>query len=747
MSKIKKKDLTRGNKLTPENIWRDNLDGVATNINRAAEADGLIQPMYDSGNGTFRLTWNIPYIGSEWTRVNGTTKPYIIPFCVLPLQNFITANATTNQDVPQIFMTEFSWGFDSRGEDAYITDHTCGAGPGAVGGPGNNWSEYMRTIIGAPPGGDAGFGPVAATDWAGYFTNQNHGKLSYEAARRGDFKFSILKKQMQYFNVDASNKPVDSIYDVPLSAVDLAGRNSRNNPGNEANLNVEFDPYSTYCLAINLPQLDDPDTTATSDEINLAIVNLTISIKFKTRMILRDTVPANPAVGPNPIGIPENGGLKQNDNVTLNVPAVGAAISADTATGVNTSLVTLDEKFRNKLNSGYDASSNKPTVEQLAQDSGYEIIAIPIWNNQFNNMVTGRSAMEGLHGYSHGRYGGVNVAHPGPTPVAGTYNDYINPWAPMNARAIVPINYPFTIHHVILAANVFTAAFKGDTATWHKDVFMDAYPDQGDAVPTSAIDIGAPGWVLASNVRTRHEIGIGIGTGLRGTRYGYRQVVDYTGANSIDFTQPIMELDKIRMNYNATTSRDNGGDNDILDNSLYTIPEPNYEWKLFNLPLNGSGVAGMSPGLFDNAAPFGKSTPATYLTQQDPPVFCGQSYIHRDVAGAAGGGTLPSAYDGTSVRYDAPNAATQDTQYDQWIEVRWLTHSEDFAGNAINWSAWAGTGGPQGAVAPVAAADFMGKANESKIIHGYGGHWIYLIGKKTAVSTANWKNTNLKEGM
>jgi len=34
-----------------------------------------------------------------------------------------------------------------------------------------------------------------------------------------------------------------------------------------------------------------------------------------------------------------------------------------------------------------------------------------------------------------------------------------------------------------------------------------------------------------------------------------------------------------------------------------------------------------------------------------------------------------------------------------------------------------------------------------KIIHGYGGHWMYLIIKKTTVSNANWKNTNLEGGL
>ena len=61
-----------------------------------------------------------------------------------------------------------------------------------------------------------------------------------------------------------------------------------------------------------------------------------------------------------------------------------------------------------------------------------------------------------------------------------------------------------------------------------------------------------------------------------------------------------------------------------------------------------------------------------------------------------------------------------------------------------NWTNFAGTGGP---VAGSPPPDFANNASEGKIIHGVGGHWIYLIGKKTTVSTANWKNTNLKEGM
>ena len=705
MSRIKKKDLARGTKLSHQAVWDNNLDGVATNINRASNGDGLIQPMYQAGKTTFRLNWNIPWLGSAWTATNGIDKPYVIPFCLLPLQEFINATAVSSDDMPQIFMTEFSYGFDQRDEPAFVTDPTCGPGAGLLN---RTWSQYMQSIIPLSP---------VITDWLGFFSNQNQGKLHYDFSQRGDLKFSILKKQMKYFDSTVTSEVTDSIYNLNVPMTAFIGKDLRFNPSLEEDLNIEFNPWDTYCLGINLPQLYDPDTSGTTTNDNLAMVNITISAKFEMRMIDRDRSHAGNAVQNQPFTL----GAKTNDNVVLTSPITNGALDAEGATGLNTSLTTLDDKFKNKLNSGYNASSEQPQVEQLTQDSGYEVIAIPIWNNQFDNQVTARHAVNGLQPYCYG----VGTALPG----RGSTSQ------PMSTRVIVPVDYPFTIHHVVLAANVYTGAF--NTVPAGTEWYMDNWNQYQPPVPANTIDtgVGAPN-PIATDMTFKHDIGIGIGTGLRGTKYGYKEILyqdqfDLCGTNLL--------LDDIRMNYDSTTSVANGGLNDVLNNAAYpNVTQPDYEWRTFYLPLNGTATANpnvaLGSGLY-NGQTFNKATTADYFNIQDPPFFCGQDYLVREEGVAQ---TVPptiTSLEGTSKRIDNLAATTFRLASDQWIEVRWNVKPKTAGGVDVPWASYQGiTTGP-------------GDANESKIIHGYGGHWIYLIGKKTAVSNANWKNTNLKGGM
>ena len=216
MSKIDKKELTRGTKLGVEHVWDNNLDQVITNINSAntSGADGLIQPQYETGNGTFTITWNLPKLTSRWTRVNGPSReiydysvdppivtqnndpgvPYIIPFVMPPLQEFMSFAGSTDENTPQIYLTEFSFGFDQRGEPALPTDDTCGPGvnpaPTGAGASQLTWEEYVRL-------NESPFVSVDR-DHQVWVTNKNHGKLHYNIETRGPLKFELLAKDPLY---------------------------------------------------------------------------------------------------------------------------------------------------------------------------------------------------------------------------------------------------------------------------------------------------------------------------------------------------------------------------------------------------------------------------------------------------------------------------------------------------------------------------------------------------------------------
>jgi hypothetical protein len=726
MSKIDKKKLTRGTKLGVEHVWDNNLDQVITNINsaNASGGDGLIQPQYETGNGTFTITWNLPKLTSRWTRVNGPSReiydnsvdppivtqnsdpgvPYIIPFVMPPLQEFMSFAGSTDQNTPQIYLTEFSFGFDQRGEPALPTDDTCGPGvnpaPSGAGASQLTWEKYVR--LNEP------FISVGR-DHLVWVTNKNHGKLHYNIETRGPLKFELLAKDPLYFNANAGQVLTDSLYnlEVPMSA--FIGKNLRLNPGFEKNLSIYMDPYRTYALAITPPQLHDPDTSANTTQDNLALVNLTITMKFRHKLVNRDvtgpdTIIAQPS---------EHGGAKTQNTVTVSKPAANTTIEADTADGLNTTISTIDKVFHDKLRSGYDTLSQPPPVEELCQDASYDIIAIPLWNNQMGNVVTFRDGVFGNMPY-----------HSGGLVTAGTY-DISDTDGPMT-RAIVPIDYPFTIHHAFLAMNQFTCNYQpnGNTALggasnplqrhmcWEAWDSFNQAPSPGRG--PNPIDI-AP----------KTEIGVGVGTGRRTTQYGYRQVLHYDNLKLNDYTDTLYQFDQINMNYPVQT---------VGAPAFGDVPN----WSIYNLPLNGQAGAGagVSSGFFDTSGN-AVGTLADQIVAQDSPHFCGQSWLARDKDTLATHPMTSASTTGTTKRYINSSGGNTGIYHDQWIEVRWKTILETNAGAPVGWST----------VGEYGSAGGGAKVDDAKILHGVGGHWLYLVVKKTVVSGATLQNINAQGGM
>ena len=728
MSKIDKKELTRGTKLTKEHVWDNNLDAVITNVNSAntSGADGLIQPQYETGNGTFTVTWIIPKITSRWTRTNGPNRdiidvttatptisvgqdgaaPWIIPFVLPPFQEFLSFTGGSDASTPQIYLSEFSFGFDQRGEPALPTDDTCGPGvdpvPTGVAASTKTWGQYIRL--------NSTFASVE-DDHHAWVTNKNHGKLHYNIETRGPLKFEILGKDSLYFNPNAGQSLTDKIYKLEIPMAGFIGRDLRINPGFESDLDIFMDPYKTYALAITPPQLHDPDKSASSTANNLALVNLTIKMKFKTKLVNRDvtgvdTIIAQPS---------EHGGSKTPNTIAVNKPVANGTITADDTRGLNTTTTTIDQVFKDKLRSGYDELSQPPPIEELCQDSGYDIIAIPLWNNQSSNIVTVRDGVMAKSLY-----------HPGGWDTAGNLN-ISDTDGPMT-RAIVPIDFPFTIHHAFLSANVYTANFQinGDSSIGggasdplNREMCWDAWDLADNQYPAPASETVALG---QSDAQPYTDIGVGVGTGLRATQYGYRQVLNYSGLKLNDPNSVPYKFDEINIKYpwqlNYPTS-------------------PNHI--IYNLPLNGKAGAGagVGAGLFDTAGTKVGSL-AQQLVAQDPPHFCGQSWLARNKTTPGTHPMTSASTTGTTKRYIGPTGSNTEIAHDQWLEVRWKTTMKTAAGADVGWSTISEYG---------SAAGGLADADDSKIIHGVGGHWLYLVVKKTVVSTASLQNTNLKGGM
>lgn len=696
MPKFTRKRIARGIKLKPTDVY-DPIGTAATALSSAsttipAPTNAVTVENYDKENGTFRLNLTLPYIGSEWTRTNGTDLPYIIPFNLPHLQEFWNVDGLVNEFTPNIKLVEFSYGFDQRDEGGFVTDQWAGVGDISGAERGKNWDAYLNL------GGTA----ADLTTWS---TNLNAGKIyavrddgfrnsvGADLASRGNLIFSLHEKAMRYY--PGSNRDEHrEVYNLPVPIAALIGSEFKANPFVETGININISPYSTYLVGIRPPRLHDDRGIVDGAPANLALVNLTISLKFKHVLVQRDST----ALAADPPNLPQHGSLKVQDVVTINTPANATPIEASTNDGVQTSLETLDQRFRDKLQGGLSDLSDRGVVEQVCEDAGYEIIAIPMWNNQWNNQSTIKHAVNiGTMPYQYGVNRAGNVGR-----VDTIGNTDLQ--APICDRAIIPISYPMTIHHVIVAHNALTTTIvKGENSS-----YLYHYADS--PVPANYAN---PAWLRSSAATVKHHIGVAAGRGIKGGEYGYKAIANYEGHLGGDH-----QMDDIRMDYNTTSPAPGvasayeypDGKNDY---NLSSYPQ----WTMNYLPLSTGGA--VAPGLFTTAGV--KATTATMTAIQGAPIFVGNSFITPDLY-PPGPYAVAGAAAGTSVRVTTP-----ETQ-DEWLEVRWNITPDGTVGD--NWTTFGG-----------------GTGDNSRIINGYGGSWIYIIGKKSTVSDQNWQKPYYKKGL
>lgn len=713
MAKIKRKKMARGTKIAPEHIWSDGLSNVKDsleNVNVDDNVNGVTLNEMEKNKGTFRLNFSIPYIHSEWTKANGTDKPYIIPFMLPPLQEFWDADGRVNETTKDITMTEFSFSLDQRDESVMITDQMAA--------PSSDWDAEVDAK--AP-------NPLNFSCWDYFKTNMNQGKMYSDLAdfsTRGlTLEFSVLEKQCDYYNPPSVDfHAIREIYNLPIPISDLLASNNKANPYAETNLSININPYKTYMVGIKPFNLHD----VTGAGNTLALVNINISIKFKHELVTRD----HSGNSHTPCNMPEHGSQKVAEAITMGVPAAGSTIESDTANGINTSINTLDKIFEDKLQGGLSPGSDIGVVEHLCQDAGYEVIAIPMWNNQWNNQTCIKNVIcDGTAPYS------VGYASTGQSLSKSGLGAHLDQWGLIMDRAIVPINFPMTIHHVIVAHNNLV----NTNDNTNKRLTL-PYHFGRSALPANNYDAG---WVASSdepvaptiaNLQVKHNIGIGIGTGCRGLAYGYQQIVNYDGQLRVGGTPSTTGnvIDGIRMNYPTSTARKYGPAGPTVGTNEYSLVNDVPEWTLSYLPLMNQGNA-VAPGLFTSAGV--KATTSTQANIQDTPYFIGNSWEIGDPTGMAASPGM-TAFKGPSVRTNDETETGLQRDTDQWIEVRWGVN-----GNVNGVDGWNGYTNTMG------AANLPNNGDHSRVINGYGGSWIYIIGKKHTVSDENWKQHYQKKGV
>jgi hypothetical protein len=587
MAKVTRDTLPRGAELLKEHVFTPMTD-MAT-----ALSGNVVQEQMEGSKGTFRLNLSIPYISSRyfWANPGGW---FYVPFCLPPLQENFDSNIAVGPNVPVPVLTEVGFSFDQKSEPAMITDV---------------WSGKAFDVAKPPPE-------------AFFVSNYNEGNACYQRAGSVSIKLAIFEKSQHFFvpqtvgsGSGTSAKPTlgaqSEVFTATLGPALIGATAARENPVAYHGLSAPIDPKKTYMFAINADELYD-----SANNLHTALVSVQATLKFKMELVTRDASSADTPQAVQNIPdetLPTSYGIRTADSVSIGVPSAGAAVEADGTNGVNTNLEKIDEKLRHKIQGGYGDFSATHVKQQVQDDAGYEIIAVPMFGNEALGELLARPTW--LH---------VRDSEE-------TYTD----------RAIIPVTSPMTIHHVFVTNNFLTATPRSTGSS--------AYP----APPVAS--------------RLMYKVGVGIVDGALSDDVDYTQVA--YGEITPDAADSALMVDFMDLQNQATLQKD-------------TTRPQRWEQAIFSVPIRLGTTAG------------------TGYHAQGAPFFVGEGGKH-------GINTTPRTLVGNGSGSDA--AAATDGR-EQLIEVRMQINPR---GSVFNTSrAW------QSYVADWA------------IFSGYGGSWVYIVGKK-----------------
>lgn len=604
MAKISRSKLARGAKLLVEHIFPPMSAALTEFTTANVTAEQMKEPM-----APFRLNLSIPRIDGASCRVAGPdgNAPFVgIPFMLPPLQedlDFVTTPSGDN--VPSI----------SNSAPTILLDEVS-----------FSFDQRLEpaTVVGS---WDGGAGPTGADE----------DKLSYARASRLNIELFIYEKRPTWFDGGTATgfAPGRAIWSGKIESIDLGSGFFRLNPWVASDIGEVIDPFKTYIFAVHAPELATfIGPTVSKDTV---LTSVEISLRFKSTLVARDSGADIQNIPQRHLGNP-NANLTHAAAATTGAgvnsatprpllgaaPVAGADIRANTADGVQTALGTVDEFMRRKLQGGYTFDGDTPMLEEVGSSAAYSVIAVPLFNNT--------------------KWGGIlsNDWTSEPYIVSGIPGTWVID------RRYIPIEAPMTIHHVLFTYNWQRFTWWNGAAAVHIDT-----------LPFNT----APGAI--QNLQL--QIGVGIGTGMKGDSFGYQQIA-YSHLHN-----PL-----------AGPTWFNGAIDRIAHGSPFSLPFdpaappigniPNWPWNLelhaMNTVSNGGGEEG--PGL-------------NGMTAQGKPIFVGRSTSE------------------TASRTNVGGGASAVAGQEQWIEVRARI-------------------GDMGAHIP-------GDYDAESMIMGGGGLWVYIIGK------------------
>lgn len=286
-------------------------------------------------------------------------------------------------------------------------------------------------------------------------------KADFEGISNYKLEVSILETEQE----SKASPPIDQTrYSTVWSnAIPAAAWEAGLNPQSYSEISAELSPMRTYILRVVWPR-------DFSGAERYSMPNLNVWMKLSARLVPRDI--HDPSGGKYVQNIPSvHDGAVQTTSITVTPPPAGGTVTADDSTaalppdaddGIQTALGKVDKIFRDKLRGGYNIHSELPADENLTDGTAYKVIAVPMWGN---------------------RDGDITEANVSTEPYVGSA-----PYTTMIVdRRVIPISNNFTVHHVIACAN-----YEKATA-----------PSSGTFT---------------------HDVGVGIGSGLRSDLHAYQQV-------------------------------------------------------------------------------------------------------------------------------------------------------------------------------------------------------------------------------
>lgn len=652
MAKIDdRKKLSRGVKLSPGHVF-DTLRDVKSVVESVAVDTTQLEKPF----APFCVNLCIPSINMN-SQPPGTV---CIPFVLPPLQDFFDKESmgtdsfgfgihkpTYRLALPKVMFTGISFSFDQRNEPAAIA------------------SNYWRD------------GTAGKDNQGCYGFSAQQGMLCYDLVSRLNIRLSLIKKDMLFFSslgvaTKQDHTSSDAIWSCLLPSFFFANTIERANPFIQTDIDLAIDPYSSYILKVECPELCDNVSPTSADQYikNLVLPSVEASLKFKHELVAKDTgirvnnIPENASTGV------DKKGVATASTVSVTQPATGAAIQSDDLThGVSSNLHYVDEVFKDKMAGGWTPDADLPITEQLGVPAGYDVIALPLFGNAPFGGIAASNETFNTQGY---------VADaPGTTGGSGApqYQNY----RAIFDRRVMPIHYAYTIHHAILAWN-WTPFKPFNTST---------------AVPlptgTSKLLCNVP----PANTNFKLEVGIGLGSALKSDTLGYNQIAHIELTDPHNFTandttqvrgwgEGSSLIDRITASSvnSRRYIRDNSDEADYLGQTGW-----NWELHAMKLDWRDAGTVTNSPGFFG----------------QDYPVFMGPGR--------------------TNAHNRVDSGTDQYTGSDQFVEARAAFYSTDSGTNGIM---------PDAPVKPnPSGSNLIANHKDGRFLFvGYGGCWVYLICKK-----------------